>query len=202
MGKLLFLWLGVALSCVNSGANVSQLPEVVDLQWVDQDLSRASSLTVLEGLPHPFEGKVRETELKRVPTFEIGGQALYVRELEVSAADRRKLVDLFATKRVFVPPPVRGLPVKFCGGFHADYAIRWEKDDDTLFYTLICFGCGEMRIVKGDVVVTADMTPYGRGTLAGILHPYRQERPPFHLPKASDEARALLPPPPKIDYKP
>jgi len=201
MGKLIFLCVGTLLSWTSAAAGVIALPEVIDLKWVDEALARANSLTILEGLPHPFEGKVREAEIKRVPTFQIGGEELYVRPLEISADDRRKLVDLFATKQVFVPPPVRGLPAKFCGGFHADYAIRWEKDGDTLFYTLICFGCGEMRLVQGDVVVTANMTPEGRGTLARILRPYRQERPPFHLPKAGD-VQPALPPPPKIEYKP
>lgn len=195
------MFVSATLCCAFANAAILTAPKLVDLQWLDAALAKADSLTVFEGLPHPFEQKARAVEIKRVPTLEIGDQLVYARALDISAEDRRKLVEIFRTRRPFVPPPIGGLPIKFCGGFHADYAIRWERDGATLVCSLLCFSCNELRFIEGDTVVTADMTKEGREALAKILGTYRQERPPFHLRKIP-EAPSVMPAPPKVEYQP
>ena len=205
MKKLLLVLLVSAVTCAGSITSTPSLSNVVDLRWLDTAIARTDTLTVFEGLPHQtFEPKERVAEIARVPTFEIGDQSFYLRTLEISATDRQKLVEIFVPQRMVVPPPVAGLPMKFCGGFHADYAFRWEKEGEPRLYTLICFGCHEMRIVKESTSVTANMTKEGYEALREILIPYRQERPPFKQLETAERTKLLPPKPeaPKIGYQP
>lgn len=76
---------------------------------------------------------------------------------------------------------------KFCGGFHADWAVACTTGKSTL-YVLFCFGCHEGRIVRegkpfaadlreADFRATADLNGKYFEELRTLLAAYRQEHP-------------------------
>jgi len=128
---------------------------------------------VWEGLPGPFE-KARKLELAKPTHFEIGDQSFYnlplpFRPTEQAAVSRA----ILETKSNFKA----WSGFKFCGGFHADYAIEWRKGGKTLAQALVCFTCheGQFRVGKDEEQV--DLSDSGFTALHALLWPHHSGRP-------------------------
>ncbi len=114
-------------------------------------IAAAEELTVYEGLPRAWdeeEEKKLETIRKENETFKIRGHDFYAEPLSPTISDTERLLAIVADHRSFEP-----FEPKFCGGFHPDFAIKWEvkresKLDDSTCYLLICLGCAEASFIS------------------------------------------------------
>jgi hypothetical protein len=176
------LWAGIS----NSRSPEHALPDLPAL------LADTDSLEIFEGLPHHmFESARATTEKKTKKVFQVSGDWFYEKILLVSTSDKDWLDEIF---RKFPPHiPFRG--EKLCGGFHADYLLEWQTHDTPAVRILICFGCGEMKVVAKEVTFRTDLTSDGYKRLAEVLQKYRQERPCANQVQVDREKLAPL----KID---
>ena len=176
----------------NAFANiVSVKPTLPDFAKLLKD---ADNIVIWEGLPHPLFERVLFAQEKKKLHRKISTEYFYFTGIDVSAEDQAALNQLFLNERVCVP----SVGVKFCGGFHADYAIEWKRGDEWLVRVLICFGCAETLVVTPAGEQATDMTALGKKTLWPLLRKYSLSRPPFSA--VSQPAPKILPP--KLDLKP
>lgn len=173
------------------GDHGGSFPEIIPA-WV-RTFADAGSIEVLEGLPHPFEGKgFVENEKRTKATREIDDNWFYAVPQFAQAEDKQALQRLFAAGLFKL---WRG--VKFCGGFHGDYAVRYESEDHT-YEVLFCFGCHEARILRTSKSkrttyrLTTDLAKEQFVELREVFKKYRKERPSPPPPK--DEATPPSPP--------
>jgi hypothetical protein len=149
---------------------VSRAPVVPDFT---QRLKSADSLMVWEGLPHPVFDKITFYEESQSPNQTIDGEYFYKVALEITTDDQAALNRAFRSRGLAVPLAGE----KFCGGFHADYAVEWREGKQTIGTVLVCFTCHEIRVIFGKEVTRADLTKEGFESLRAILKKYRQSRP-------------------------
>lgn len=136
----------------------------------------AETVEVFEGLPHPFEREALAAE-KQKPTRQFDDQLFYAAAQPLSAGQRAELKTWIGAD-TFVP--YRGM--KLCGGFHADYAVRWtwnKGSNETVL--LVCFGCGEARVLAA-ARDTADLAGSGK-PLRSFFSAFRKERPERATPR-------------------
>jgi len=152
-------------------------PRPIDIEWFYEALKNADTLDVLEGLPHQWwESTLQQEEIRTNETLKIDGEFFYQKLLDVSSEKKALYTEKFLQKKLFLRPT--DLPIiKPCGGFHADYGLRWSKDGKFLAAALICFGCGEIHLVGDNVSVATDFSPEGHDYLSDALKPLRQSRP-------------------------
>lgn len=174
-------------------------------QDATKSLSQASGgaekFMVYEGLPHPFAGKeLLENEILTKPTVVIDGERFYLPARPLPAEDKADLLRLFGG----------GLfkswgGLKFCGGFHADYAVSFESGGDS-WLVLICFGCHEARILRQPSTdskaeaapkmrLTVDLTDAGYKELKELFKKHHVLRPAPPEPKKKGEVKPPAPPP-------
>jgi len=179
----------------------------VDLNWFFEAVRAADQLEVLEGLPHQYwEREERSIELAKHKTLSISTEAFYEQRLSVPAELRTELTNAFLHQPLFVRPLI-GKPAfaKGCGGFHADYGLRWLKEGTPQAAALVCFGCGDIRLVGGGMEITTELTESGERYLKSRLLPLKALRPPR---RQLDQVRKITPEqfiselPKKVDYKP
>lgn len=170
-------------------------------------VARADKFTVHEGLPHPFEGKeVVQNEILLKRTELLDREWFYVPAQPVPEKDAEKLRRLLANGLF---EPWRG--VKFCGGFHADYAVSFVADGVT-WQVLICFGCHEARILRlppkariaqgmAGFRLTTDLTKAGFRELDELFKAYRRQRPPPPEPRTKTKTPVKPPAPPPVPVR-
>lgn len=194
----LLLVLAVALT-LHAGQKVRE-----DLSWFYEALRQADAVEVLEGLPHRSrESDVFNQERQRQNPFVLAGEFFYEKRPSVTGELGAELTEGFLSKRLF-ETPVLGEPVlKACGGFHADFGIRWLKDKEPLVSALICFGCSDIKLIGLTEKITCSMTKSGSEILKARLTPLRTSRPkPSKRQKIEmPELEKLSPGKPKIDLK-
>ncbi len=180
----------------NSQAIVPSLPNFVNL------LRDADSMTVYEGLPHQTsEGQSRYVEMQKKKYFHVTDtgknfdELFYERPLNVGEEDKVALDTLFRIHS----PCVAWTGMKFCGGFHADYAIEWKRKDVRVAIVLLCFGCHELVLIYDDANRMTDLSKDGYESLRRILSKYRQERPPYtrDVPLEAPKPEPVRIPPPE-----
>lgn len=141
-------------------------------------MASADTVEVFEGLPHPFERDALAAE-KQKATRQLDDQLFYASPQPVSA-ERRAELESWIGADAFVP--YRGL--KLCGGFHADYAVRWTWDQGrSSTVLLLCFGCGEARVLAG-ARDTTDLAGSGKA-LQSFFGAFRKERPARKPPSSN-----------------
>jgi hypothetical protein len=200
----LLVWLVVVPGSAFAG--VAATPERVDLLELFREIERADAVELLEGLPHPlFEQGVRRLEEARVRPASIGTELFYREPMDVPAATLATLVrlttDLQGLSGLLRPLPLHH--VKFCGGFHADYALRWSSQGTVVATALVCFGCSEVRYLWRVHTLTADYRPERLRELALAFRPLRRQRPVTDLFREFERARKQEPfkaaPPDRIE---
>lgn len=110
-------------------------------QMAANAVEHAEGLTVYEGPPRwRAEGAAPRSERDVKPTFLIGYERFYPEPMIIEAADVERLRQLCRDAENF-----RGNWPSTCGGFHADYGLRWSYGGRE-FDFLLCFGCGEAKL--------------------------------------------------------
>ncbi len=159
---------------------VTKQPPAPDLQELWRAIREAEQIELLEGLPHPSsEPRLRELEFARVKPVDIAGELFYPESLSASPETIAELARLTTDVRghTGLPIPLSKHRVKFCGGFHADYALLWKTKDTTVVAALVCFGCSEVRFLYRDWTLTADFTKERDRNLFNAFRPLRRHRP-------------------------
>ena len=113
----------------------------------------ASVVKAFSGLPHNYgDSEAFVQELWNSENQSIHGYRFYLEQLELSGGFRQIVHDLFTDKRTFTP---YGGP-KLCGGYHADFAIRFD-DDGRQHWFLVCFGCHEILCFTNGAELISDI---------------------------------------------
>ena len=146
-------------------------------------LEHAENWELYEGLPSDGEGKAfLENERRTKPVLLLDDNWFYLRSQSVTQADQQKLRSLYAAD---IFKPWRG--VKFCGGFHGDYAVSF-KSGEIIHVVIFCLGCHEARILTMPAAedlaspkmlrrLTVDLADAHYGELRTMLLKYRTNRP-------------------------
>ena len=201
-----------ALALVSTGGAsvrvVAPPATVPDVLAFTRDIDAADAIELYEGLPHPlFDQAAYKLEAARGHTLKITTELFYAAKLE-PAADllaqlARVTMDLRGHRTLFVP--LSQASTKFCGGFHADYALVWKTKNETRVTALVCFGCAEIRLIRGGETVTADFKPERHRELIALFKPMRRNRPLTDFYRTMQEAvRAGVfdrGAPPKVELK-
>jgi hypothetical protein len=118
----------------------------------------APTLTVYQGVPRapdsPAEG----------PTLTIAGQSLFRPPKTLQGDEARALAEALANDANYD----HHQSGKKCGGFHADWAVEWQRGGETV-RALLCFGCGEAKWLSRDGERMNDLTPSGEKRLQALL---------------------------------
>jgi hypothetical protein len=142
---------------------------------ISSGISRASSVTLLEGLPHQhYEPEQLKQERDAKQTTEIGGFPFYERPLKITDADVETLRQLTTPPGNFTSHP-DGV-AKSCGGFHPDYCVVW-KDGDQTYEMLICFGCRDAMFYGSTQKVLLEIGEKTFRHFKATLGKYHDQRP-------------------------
>lgn len=144
-------------------------------QKIAKRLNR-DQFTLYEGLPHPmFENERFKQERQREDILEIDDEWFYHTPLQFDDAR------FSSTLPKLLLEPERYLPYsgpKLCGGFHADYDVVLQDDqDETECHFQLCFGCHEVKMVYGDEVYLLDMKDDTAKQLRSLLEGLNKNRP-------------------------
>ncbi len=159
-----------------------------NLHYADllQATGQYDAVFVWEGLPREYGNTPPAEKPAPGKTFKIGDQEFYSRPLGLTAEETAAVSDaVLKHKENFNP----WSGVKFCGGFHANYAIEWRRKGVVLAQVLLCFTCCEARFLVGDRSELVDQSASGISRFRSLLSSHHQER----LVKPAD---VLHPPPP------
>lgn len=140
-----------------------------------RDATTVGRVTLLEGLPHQLvehTSFLRERETKG--NVEVAGYRFYRHPLPLTAGDAAVLRTVCADALTYA----NYSGPKRCGGFHPDYALRWDDGRRTV-YTLVCFGCHETQTLSDKQLLIADLPEPAFRHLRGILEKYHAQRPPY-----------------------
>jgi hypothetical protein len=162
----------VLLSMAPVGCSSVSPSETPPAESLTQVMRGEGPLTLLEGFPHQgFERELLERE-KAKPHRTIAGFHFYEEPLPISASDARVVRDTLAAESALEPFSGE----KKCGGFHPDYAVDIQKDGAP-WQVLICFGCGEARVLGASGDTRHDLSRPAQDALEKALRPYRKNRP-------------------------
>jgi hypothetical protein len=181
MPRLLRLFFLLIASVAHAGIpspppTVRKAPKL-DLEWFYAAIKEADAMEFHEGLPHPFfEPKERASELTRVETKEIRRELFYVTPLLVREESQVTISRTFLDESIYDQSLIT--MVKTCGGFHADFAISWLKEERATVTALVCLGCAELQLL-GEKSRHLDLSETGHATLRTLLKPLQSQRPPW-----------------------
>jgi hypothetical protein len=129
------------------------------------EIGRAKTLTIFRGHSRRFDAAKATAEQGRRPSFTRLGQWFFADPLsappETVAALRGALLDGIVT-------PKQPASIKLCGGFHADFLLRWEGPGGTT-EAQVCFGCHEVKIVGPGGALYADVAAEQVKALRALL---------------------------------
>lgn len=113
----------------------------------------------------------------------LGGFPFYAPKVKAKEETAKLIKEVMAGEESFSKFLASG---KFCGGFHADYALAWEVEGKK-FAIMICLRCGEAEFVGRDMKeggsgdrVTGDRFDLGTeaaATLKKIFEEFEAMRP-------------------------
>lgn len=142
---------------------------------ISSAIARASSVTLLEGLPHQrWEAELLKQELDTKQTIEIRDFPFYERPLRITESDVQTLRQLITPHANFANHP-EGV-AKSCGGFHPDYCIVW-KDGEATYEMLICFGCRDAKFYGSTQKLLLEIREEPFRQLRATLEKYHDQRP-------------------------
>ncbi len=185
---------GVLLSGLSATASTLSQPapgpEANNLHYADVVRATAGfdELILWEGLPHPVsETDAFSRELATRKTFRIGDQNFYAVALPLKDEEKTAISSAVLNH---IENFKLWSGYKFCGGFHADYAVEWRAKGATLAQALVCFSCAEAEFRVGDRVEEVDQSDVGVKQFRTLLLPHRQQRPAFRHGDASTSSPA------------
>lgn len=145
--------------------------------------SRSEGIVVFQGLPRRFGDSAGFfAERARAVDFEVNGSVFYREPVKFDGAKTEALTQIVERTESFAlrQPHV----TKMCGGFHADWAVRWTRSgspaaEPQYRWALICFGCGEVQLCDDTGFgVLVDFGPATRAALLGLFKDVKGPRPP------------------------
>ena len=140
---------------------------------VFRSLKKADDLFVYEGLPHPGrENPSFEKERKRDDVTHIDGHWFYDPKGKATGDKRDQMMNLLFDESGFSVPDPK-FPPKDCGPFHPDYAIAWKSEGEEN-YLMICYTCGEAKLIREGKVTTYDV----HSNWQEVLSEFQSKRPP------------------------
>jgi hypothetical protein len=180
-----FVWVGAVLADIR--VYVPKESGDSDIGFADATDAMAHAFATVDRF-EIYEGWPRVTvnakniltsQPQDAPPLEIDGELFYQQAQKPAEGDVLTLRRLTGVKLL---RPWHG--VKLCGGFHADFAVRFELEDD-IYSILFCFGCHEARLVraqsarsmkqtKADFRLTTDLAPELFNELRALLLKYRK----------------------------
>ena len=174
MNRRVFLTLAVTVALLSvARAEALTAKDLKQFTPISKGISRASGLTVFEGLPHQmFEAAQLKKELATKKTIRLHRFPFYERPLPIAAdmiEPLRRLSASTKSYRTYSGP-------KFCGGFHPDYCLAWS-DGDTTYHLLICFNCHEMKLFGPKSNLILDIREDAYEAFKKTLKSYRAQRP-------------------------
>lgn len=117
-------------------------------QLADAVTSR-NEVELMEGLAHPYWEKEKlARQLSVGGTEKIAWDHFHAEATKAKPGDAQRLWDLLGASSAgltYVPK----FGTKACGGFHADWAVIWPTRGARMV-VLICFGCSEIAVYRGD----------------------------------------------------
>lgn len=158
--------------------------ELSRFEPISKSILASSSLTLLEGLPHPKgEPDEYQKELASKKTVSIHGHHFYETPLQWKPEDLEPLRTLCADPSSYW----RWSGLKLCGGYHPDYCLIW-KNGGFQHHLLICFGCHEIRLFDASQDLYLDLRAPAFAKLGKLLIKYRSQRP---YPRDYDIVRSI-----------
>ena len=103
---------------------------------------------------------------------QIDGHWFYDAKVKVTGDTRDRMMNLLFDESGFGVPGLNA-PQKDCGPFHPDYAIAWSSDDEENFL-MICFTCGEAKLIREEKTSTYEVYSNWRE----VLSEFQSKRPP------------------------
>lgn len=147
-----------------------------ELSWfepVSKNILAASTLTLLEGLPHPkVEPDEYQKDLASKKTVSIHGHHFYETPLQWNLEDLEPLRKLCADPSSYW----RWSGLKLCDGYHPDYCLIW-KNSEIQHQLLICFGCQEIKLFYARQNLYLDLRDPAFAQLGKLLIKYHSQRP-------------------------
>ncbi len=162
-----------------------------DLHYADlvEATRHADFVVVWEGLPRDSGGATTLPNSGEKTPLAIGDQLFHVRPVPLTGEEAAAVSDAILKQKDNFKP---WSGVKFCGGFHANYAIEWRAHGVTLAYVLLCFTCQEARFIVGDRVELVDQSKEGVRTFHALLLSRHAAQPaPPDLPARSGPAAVV-----------
>jgi len=145
-------------------------------------VGRAKSVVIYEGFPRSPKGKGQLSAKQKKSLVMIDGEAFYPTAQTVTKEWAEQLRSmLFAGVR-------ERKSVKLCGGFHADFFLRWA-DASGGTDAMICFGCQEIKFFGATGELYGDLSNDEAKKL-------RERLAPFWKWKNLDGQREEIPTPP------
>lgn len=146
-------------------------------------VARAKSAVIYEGLPRGPKGKAHLSAEQKKSLVLIDGEAFYPTAQTVSAELAEEVrATLFAGVRE------RKDGLKLCGGFHADFFLRWAGANEET-EAMVCFGCQEVKFFGATGDLYGDLSNDGAKKLRELLAPFWKR-------KNLDGQREEIPTPP------
>ncbi len=167
------LFLLVLAGCRASGNHTGLSQDFSHRAAIVAGVKHADRLRMYEGLPHPmFENDLYKHELTRNDLQLIHGERFYLEPIQPVEPDTSRLLELFVADGSLVEYSGN----KRCGGFHADWCLRWEVGAD-VYECLLCFHCLEAKAFGPGTNLHCDMQTGIAEKFKSILHRYRTNRP-------------------------
>jgi hypothetical protein len=143
------------------------------LQSFPTGVRYADKIALYEGLPHQlYEVDLLEQQRRTKAVQDLSGYPFYQEPLELNDEDAKRLVAVLGNPASFQSFTIE----KPCGGFHPDYAVDFRYGF-ARYLALICFGCGEAKLIGPWSSSRNDLDETARQKLADILHSYHKNRP-------------------------
>lgn len=144
---------------------------------------RAKSVVIYEGLPRGPKGKAHLSAEQKKSLVLIDGEAFYPTAQTVTPELAEEL-----SSTLFAGVRERKEGVKLCGGFHADFFLRWA-DANGGTEAMVCFGCQEVKAFGSTGDLYGDLSNDAAKKLRELLAPFWKR-------KNLDGQREEIPTPP------
>jgi hypothetical protein len=145
-----------------------------DLHYADliKATRKFDAVFIWEGTPREPANQPTTPNLAPPKTFKIGDQEFYALPLGLTLQEAAAVSDAVLKHKDNFNP---WTGPKFCGGFHANYAVEWREKGVTVGQALLCFTCGEARFYVGSRAEIVDQSGSGLVRFRALLRSHHHE---------------------------
>lgn len=124
-----------------------------NFSFLKQDIKEG---VIYKGLPNAMGDSENLEKEKEKPHFQKHTDYFYEESKEIGTPFIKHIRSILKTKNSVCGYPKVGAgglrPIKFCGGFHADYMITLRTATQKIDIQ-ICYGCGDIKLFLDDVYI-------------------------------------------------